>query len=479
MHLSLSGKLFLTALALAVASVALVLVLTWLSLGRGFSEYVAQSELNRMDRLTEELLEYQKTDGLSSLADQPTVWAGLLHRGLAPPRRLRNLEDRLEPARPPPPPVRALIRRLALIGPDGQVIVGGPRAAESDIKRPLTEGSELLGWLVLAPSERLSEGIASRFVAAQGRNILFIGFGSVLLAGLAALLLGRHLSRPLTAMAKTTQGLRDGDYALRVTSVQRHDELGNLANDINALAAALEMAEAGRRRWVQDTAHELRTPLSSLRAELEALQDGVRPVDQDALARLHTQTMTLAALVEDLRALSDADGGRLSFDFRRQSLWPLVESAIADLQSRAERRDLEIVAQDRRNQDDVADLDGQRISQVLRNLISNSLAYSDPGGHLEIALTRQADALHLTLDDTPPGVTPEHLPHLFDRFYRVEGSRSRATGGRGLGLAICQAIVTAHKGTLRASASPLGGLRLEMTLPLAASQKRDGKGRDL
>ncbi len=472
MRLSLSGKLFLTALTLAVLAVALVLSLTWWSLGRGFSVYVTQNQLNRLERLADQLVTFAEVEGLEQIAGNPHTWEALLIRGLAPTHRSKG--DKAQPAADRPgkahrltPAARSLGARLALLAPDGAIIIGPPEAAESEVRRPLTSDDRLLGWLALAPPKRLAEGIHSRFVETQGRNLLIIGLGTVLLAGLAALLLGRHLGRPIIAMAKTTQGLRDGNYQMRVAAEERHDEIGSLARDINALAAALESAEAGRKRWVQDTAHELRTPLASLRAEVEALQDGVRQADEKSFARLHAGIMTLAGLIEDLRALADADGGRLNLELTERRLWPLIEGAVDALRNQAGARDMALSAETLAGEDDIAELDGRRIGQVLRNLVANSLAYSDPGGRIQLALRREGPNLTLWIDDTPPGVPEEHRAHLFDRFYRVEGSRSRATGGRGLGLAICQAIVSAHGGRIAAEPSPLGGLRVVMTLPSA------------
>ncbi len=476
MQLSLSGKLFFTALTLTVSAVALVATLTFWSLDRGFTLYVAQAQLDRMNRLSDELVSIGSERGLQWLADDRDSWNGLLLRGLLPHRRLKDIEDsgaHRGERKKLPPSVSRVAKRLALLSPDETFIIGAESALKSDARRAITTGDRLLGWLVLRPSDHLTEGIHGRFVQAQGRNLLFIGLGTVLLAGLAALLLGRHLSRPVTAMARTTQRLSHGDYEARVAAASRSDEIGSLARDINGLAATLGAAEAGRKRWVQDTAHELRTPLASLRAEVEALQDGVRQPDEKSLARLHAGIMTLAALIDDLRQLAEADGGRLNLNLQRGQLWPLVRHVAENLESRAREAGMDVRLRDETGGEDWLDLDPIRLGQVLRNLISNSLAYSDPDGRLEIVLhlDRKTRRLILQFDDTPPGVSAEDLPNLFDRFFRVEASRSRRTGGRGLGLAICRAIAQGHGGEIKAEPSPLGGLRVLLTLPLADSER--------
>lgn len=476
MQLSLSGKLFFTGLTLTVSAVALVAVLTFWSLDRGFTLYVAQAQLDRMNRLSDELTAVGSERGLQWLGEDRDSWNGLLLRGLLPHRRLKDLEDAKAnqgERKRLPPTVARIASRLALLGPDERYIIGAQSALKSDARRAITTGDRLLGWLVLRPADHLVDGIHGRFVQAQGRNLLFIGLGTVLLAGLAALLLGRHLSRPVWDMAQTTQRLGQGDYEARVAAANRSDEIGSLARDINGLAATLGAAEAGRKRWVQDTAHELRTPLSSLRAEVEALQDGIREPDEKSLARLHAGIMTLAALIDDLRQLAEADGGRLNLDLQRGQLWPLAKRVAEDLDSRAKAAGIEIILRDETGGENWLQLDPNRLGQVLRNLVSNALAYSDAGGRLEITLRhdRRAGRLILQFDDTPPGVSNEDLPNLFDRFYRVEGSRSRRTGGRGLGLAICRAIAQAHGGEIDAEPSPLGGLRVMLTLPLAETEK--------
>ncbi len=491
MHLSLSAKLFFTGLTLTVTAVVLVSALTWWSLDRGFMVYLAQSQLDRLEGLTNELIEAGADRGLQWLAEDEAAWRDLLLTGLRPDRQDKPDPEKLNPEKLSPekltpekqdhafeeapkerkkrlpPHLARLASRLALIGPEGERIAGHPGAVDSEAKRPLVSGERLLGWLALKTSDRIVGGIHSRFFKTQERNLVIIGVGTVLLAGLAALLLGRHLSRPITAMAETTQRLRRGEYEARASAAKRSDELGRLARDIDALAETLAAAEAGRKRWVQDTAHELRTPLSSLRAEIEALQDGIREPDEKSLARLHAHSMTLEALIDDLRQLAEADVGRLNLDLRRERLWPLVRRVAENQESKARAAGIEIVLRNETEEADLALIDQLRLAQVLRNLIGNSLAYSDPGGRLEIALRddRREGLLILQFDDTPPAVPAEDLPHLFDRFFRVEASRSRRTGGRGLGLSICRAILEAHGGQISAEASPLGGLRILLVLP--------------
>ncbi|HEY6894862.1 MAG TPA: ATP-binding protein, partial [Rhodanobacteraceae bacterium] len=276
-----------------------------------------------------------------------------------------------------------------------------------------------------------------------------------------AFALARWLLEPVHALAAGTRALAAGDYARRI-EIARSDELGRLAGDFNDLAATLEQHRDARRRWGADIAHELRTPLSVLRGEIEALQDGVRAPTPAALDSLGAECERLGGLIEDLYQLSLADAGALEYRFGRIDLGEIVRDAL-DLQNRASADagltlESEIEATPIRG-------DARRLAQLVANLLANARRYTDAPGCIRVQARATAGGARLIVEDTAPGVPAEALPRLFDRLYRVEGSRSRAAGGAGLGLAICRAIADAHGGRIEASPSPLGGLRIVVDLP--------------
>src|SRR6185503_9855531 len=237
-------------------------------------------------------------------------------------------------------------------------------------------------------------------------------------------------------------------------------ELARLASDFNALAQTLEAARQARRQWIADIAHELRTPLSILRGEIEALQDGVRPLTQAAIGSLASEAGRLARLVEDLHTLSLSDVGELGYHMEPVDLAELVRETL-DGQRRAladKGLELELSAAP----DVMIRGDEGRLAQVFGNLLQNSLRYTDAPGVVAVRVERDGRVIW---QDSAPGVPEEDLRRLTERLFRVEGSRNRASGGSGLGLAIARAIVQAHGGTLGASASPLGGLRIELAFP--------------
>jgi two-component system, OmpR family, sensor histidine kinase BaeS len=267
----------------------------------------------------------------------------------------------------------------------------------------------------------------------------------------------------------TARRLAAGDYSARV-SVSGRDEIARLGRDINALAGALERNDQARRAWVADISHELRTPIALLRAHLEALQDGVRPLEQEEVDRLHGDVLRLSRLVEDLNDLAMTDLGALAYRMERIDLAEVLADEIDAFQSRFDAAGLTLML-DNRLAEGLAGgaplhADPDRMSQLFRNLLQNSLSYTDPGGALRVTLdVRPGGGYRVTFEDTAPGVPTQDLPRLFDRLYRVEASRSRHTGGAGLGLAIAKNVVLAHGGTIEARAAAVGGCEIRIDLP--------------
>jgi two-component system, OmpR family, sensor histidine kinase BaeS len=215
-----------------------------------------------------------------------------------------------------------------------------------------------------------------------------------------------------------------------------------------------------------DVSHELRTPLAVLRAQLEALEDGVRPLTRESLGALQAEVVSLGKLVEDLYQLALADIGALTYRKERIEIGEVLEQAAAPFAARLAERRLSMERKADPGLQVMADAD--RLAQAFRNLLENSARYTDPGGQVRIAARRDADRVVIDVEDSAPGVPADALPRLFDRFYRVEDSRSRANGGAGLGLAIVRSVVEAHGGTIDAGRSPLGGLRVSIAVPAAS-----------
>ncbi len=269
-------------------------------------------------------------------------------------------------------------------------------------------------------------------------------------------------SAPILALSNHTRDLQEGHYSARLET-RRRDELGTLTKQVNQLAQRLDQGQQARQRWFSDIAHELRTPVAILQGELEAISDGIRPLSPEFIKSLEGEVAQLTHLINDLHDLALADGGNLRYQFHRDDLADLLGEVVDSYRNSFAQQTISL--ETRLPEQAVVDMDPVRIRQLLDNLLQNSLKYTASGGTLSISLTQRPDNWELLIEDSAPGVPDDALPRLFDHLYRVESSRNRRTGGAGLGLAICQRIVEAHGGTIGAEHSPLGGVRIRITLP--------------
>ncbi|MCB0105703.1 MAG: GHKL domain-containing protein, partial [Caldilineaceae bacterium] len=244
--------------------------------------------------------------------------------------------------------------------------------------------------------------------------------------------------------------------------------LGQLAETFNRMAGSLETQEELRRNLVADIAHELRTPLAGIQGTIEALQDGVFPLTVESLAPIHDEVTLINRLVEDLRTLANADAGKLSLNFVPLSIPDLLERQINIFQYKAAEQNIDLQLAIKEPLP-IIRADQQRLSQVLTNLIDNALRHTPSNGTICIRAESAADDILLTVQDTGVGIPTTDLPHIFDRFYRVDRSRNRQTGGSGLGLAIVRQLVEAHGGQIRVESPPAGetsGTAFHLILPI-------------
>lgn len=345
-------------------------------------------------------------------------------------------------------------------------MAGNPRSNGPFASRPIRFHGQTVGILTLhAPMTE--EAGDTAFLASQTRNLWLSGLAALLLSLIAAWLLAREFLRPIKALARGARQIAEGRYDERI-SVQRSDELGELAADFNAMAAMLARAEEFRRQWVSDSSHELRTPIAVLRAEIEALQDGVRTSDEKTLNRLLKHVMQMSKLVDDLRQTLDKDSGQTDLELTAIRLLPVLRETLEEFQPRFALADMTLNLDGLPKADPGWRIQGDadRLQQVFANLLENTLRYTHPGGQLRILVTVEAGKVRLQFDDTPPTPPDQAMPRLFERFFRAEPSRSRQYGGSGLGLAICKTLIQGHGGTITASPSVLGGLCIRITLPL-------------
>ncbi|WP_322045615.1 ATP-binding protein [Paraburkholderia sp. J67] len=367
-----------------------------------------------------------------------------------------------ERARPHRPPFRLYDADMKL------VTRAGPPPPPDAVRHPLKFNGKVVGWIAVTGPAALINQAEQRFKDRQIQATwIIVGF-TALLSAIMAIVLARTLLTPIKRIVTATHRLAGGDYATRVPAKGR-DELQMLASDFNRLAASLEKAESDRRDFIADVSHELRTPLSVLRGELEAIEDGVRRPDAATIASLQAEVAMLSQLIDDLYELSLADIGQLSFEKVPLDLAPIVEASCDAFRERLAAKQIALQFESR---DAHATLSGDpyRLTQLWKNLLENALRYTNAGGRVHVAITANDHAVQVDVQDSFPPVPTPLLPHLFDRFFRVDPSRSRQSGGAGLGLALCKHIVEQHGGTIEASRSPLGGLRILVQLPRLYTQ---------
>jgi two-component system sensor histidine kinase BaeS len=279
------------------------------------------------------------------------------------------------------------------------------------------------------------------------------------------MLLARRTTRPLEELTDAVRELRTGQLSRRV-AVSGADEIAELCSAFNAMALDLERAEEARRRMVADIAHELRTPLSRMRVQLEAIEDGLQAPDRDSLASLQKDVLLLSRLVADLQDLALADADRLRLLMVELDVAAGLAHAAASHEAAARRKGVALqVACDPGLR---LHADPDRLEQILGNLIDNALAWTPSGGTVMLTAARAGEAIELVVADDGAGIASEHLPRLFDRFYRADPARGRGgRGGAGIGLAVVQALVRAHGGDVGVSSEPGQGARFVVRLPLS------------
>ena len=490
MKLSLTYKFFFSLLAAVCTAVIGMLFLIQYSFDRGFLNYVNTMEMERLETLAVNLeASYAEQGDWRFLRSNYRLWGEFLEDSLPedsrtarrhpvtesgrpgephrPPEQLRpGRANRPPPPGPPKSPHLFDEHRIVLMDNDRNTIFGPPDHPEAMKVKALEHGTEIIGYLGLIPQQHLINELQLRFVQEQKKTFGIIALTMSILAALLSLPLAKQMVKRLKALAGATHKLTAGHYDTRLDAGAA-DELGQLTHDFNTLATTLEQNEQLRRQWVGDISHELRTPLAVLRGEIEALQDNVRPATPEALDSLHSEVMRLKRLVDDLFQLSMSDIGALTYRKNDLNLAVLLDEALESFRHEFSKKNISITKDWPDGEDLTLFGDPDRLHQLFDNLLNNSVKYTDPSGQIDLKLTLTDDTATILLQDSAPGVGSSEISKLFDRLYRVECSRNRASGGAGLGLAICKNIVEAHGGTITAEPSRLEGLLIKITLPLA------------
>jgi len=326
------------------------------------------------------------------------------------------------------------------------------------------------GW-VTAMQPSPSRGTLGRMSATLGFlqsvwwQFLLAGAVAGLISLLGARWLARGMTQPLRDMAAAARKMEVGDFPARIETRSR-DEVGQLATAFNRMSAELEVLERSRRDLVANVSHELKTPITAIRAHLENLADGIEQPDRETLQVMLGQTERLGRLVDQLLDLSRLESGEVPLHLEPMALSPVVTRVISEFS--VGRAVTDVALHDDVAADLFVEADAERIHQVLFNLVDNAVRFTPPGGEVTIAARRDGDRVRVQVIDTGVGVGSEHLPRLFERFYRADASRSRDDGGgTGIGLAIARSIVEGHGGRITAESEPNKGATFTFDLPAA------------
>ena len=281
---------------------------------------------------------------------------------------------------------------------------------------------------------------------------------------LLAVWLSKRITAPVTALTEATQAIAQGDTAL--LPVTSSDELGRMSAAFNRMTSTLEAQRELRRRLINDVSHELNTPLSVIQLEAKGLRDGLQ-TPESASDHIIEEVDRLRGLVTDLDWLAETDHGELRLTLEATSIRELLAAEVIRWQPQSQTRQIELSLHVSADIPDM-DLDRMRMSQALGNVLSNAINCTEPGGHIVLSAGLESDeALAISIIDDGIGIHPADLPHIFDRFYRTDQSRSRAIRGTGLGLSITKSIVEAHGGTIAVTSVGLGqGVTVTIRLPL-------------
>lgn len=477
-------RLSFSHLAVLIIGMALAGILVWLAVEELYintqrENLLAQAKLTSAALQGGNLAEFSSPDSYSQTTNiTPGIHTRLLNEGGGVVIGVPFPEGE-DPIQVPPSEDPGYIPAAELIlRPEIQSALGGEPATEIrkiealDGERVLyaaapvfgTDG-EVIHLVYLAtplPAQDLPEKILTQFVSALLLGGLF--------ASLIGLLLARGISRPLEQLDQAASAVSAGDLSQQVAAEANIKEIRNLGMTFNEMTISLNQAEEAKNAFIADVTHELRTPLTVIKGTVETLEDGA--VDDKEgrgklLRSMNQETNRLIKLVNDLLVLTRSDAGALSLDIKTFDLKALIQTRMDNLQSLANSNGNTFLLKDIGLRSSLVIGDPNRTAQVLDNLLDNAISYAPRDSIIKISLEDQNSFVECSVTDYGKGIPQEHLPKIFDRFYRVEKSRGRASGGAGLGLSIARALIKAQGGSIQGSSIINEGTTISFTLPAA------------
>jgi len=324
--------------------------------------------------------------------------------------------------------------------------------------------------MMFEEGSNLEANLFNSFRDAVNRALTRAALAAFAVAVLLSVFISSRIVKPVQDMMQASQRIAEGHYQERVQvpgDPDQADELSQLAISFNRMAEQLAQNEALRQRLIGDVTHELRTPLSTIKGSMEGLMDGVLPESAETYQKIYHEADRLARLVEDLQQLSRVEAEAYALDRGPVPVDKLVHKVEGRLRQQYEDKGVSLEVDIPAGLPDVH-VDADRIEQVLMNVVGNALQYTPGGGEVTIKANQEGQFIHVAVQDNGIGVPLEHQPHIFTRFYRVDKSRSRASGGSGIGLTIARYLVEAHGGEIRVESAGRGqGSTFTFSLPVS------------
>ncbi len=360
------------------------------------------------------------------------------------------------------PPLSAL-KSIFLLNENESLVAGKDLRSDGAFLIPLMDKKKLIGYLGVPFNPAFRDLPDADFAKLQEEKFAFVILIAFAIASFISFPVAHLLTKRINNLVGQVNLFGKGNYKEKI-SIDGKDELSVLAEHLNNLGEILAQSEQMRRQWVADISHELRTPIAVLQADLEAMEDGVRPLNKTAISRLIKHNLRLKHLVNDLYELSLTDLGGMTYSKNILDLSALLKDSVNSMHPQFTSSGIELIFKDSPNPITIYG-DQNRLQQLFINLLKNSLQYTNAPGTTVVTINLIGDDAVISIEDTAPGVAEEHHSKLFDRLYRADSSRNRATGGAGLGLSICKNIVAAHDGKITTSNSSLGGLNITINIP--------------
>lgn len=450
-------RLLLGFMLVAVVAVGVVAILVNRTTTRQFEIYVSQGRQLRAERLAPEFAAYYAQRGSWAgvaewMATQELAQGGGRGQGWGRGAGAGSSADRL-----------LLADAGGRVVADSQAELAGQQLSDLELAVgvPVEVAGQQVGTLLAAAEGTVHESLESEFLRQVNQSLVWAGLAAAVLALALGLWLARQLTSPLRALTQAAHRLAEGQTPQ--VKVSSQDEIGELGQAFNQMARSVTRQEMLRRNMMADIAHELRTPLTVIRGDLEALLDGVFEPTPETLASLQEETLLLSRLVDDLRALAQAEAGQLALERETTDLADLLRGVVASFDLQAESQN-QVLRLDLDAGLRPVDADPQRVRQIVANLVSNALRHAPDCGLVVVSAVQQPARVQISVSDNGPGIAPEDLSHVFDRFWR--GGKPRVEGS-GLGLAIARELVRAHGGEIWVESEKGKGSAFFFTLPVA------------